>query len=82
MSSSLATAICSFLGSPELFIEINMLGETVQTWKPPTGYPIDSHDGVPTDHGTILYLTNIGRAVTNFPNSDSNKCPVADDTNH
>ncbi len=61
------------LGNGDLFIpassfsEINMLGETVQTWNPPTGYPIDGHDGIPTDHGTILYLTNIGRAVTNFP---------------
>jgi arylsulfate sulfotransferase len=51
------------------FIEMNMLGDTVNTWNPPAGYPIDSHDGVPTDHGTILYLTNMKCVVTNFPSS-------------
>jgi len=51
------------------FAEINMLGETVQTWKPPTGYLINYHDGILTDHGTILYLTDVSRTVTNFPSS-------------
>ena len=49
------------------FLEINMLGQTVRTWSPPAGYPIDLHDGVPTDHGTILYLSDVTRSVTNFP---------------
>jgi hypothetical protein len=53
------------------FVEINMLGETVKTWNPPTGYPINFHDGILTDHGTILYLTDISRLVTNFPSSDT-----------
>jgi arylsulfate sulfotransferase len=49
------------------FIEINMLGQTVKTWNPAAGYPVDIHDGVPTDHGTILYFSDITRSVTNFP---------------
>ena len=49
------------------FLEINMLGQTVRTWTPPAEYPIDVHDGVPTDHGTILYLSDVSRYVTNFP---------------
>jgi hypothetical protein len=49
------------------FLEINLLGETVQTWSPPAQYPINSHDGVPTDHGTILYLSDVSRVVSNFP---------------
>jgi arylsulfate sulfotransferase len=53
------------------FIEINMLGETVRTWNPPTRYPIDGHDGVATDHGTILYLSNTNRVAPNFPSSDT-----------
>ncbi len=53
------------------FVELNMLGETVNTWNPPAGYPIDGHDGLPTDHGTILYLTNTNRVVNNFPSSDT-----------
>jgi arylsulfate sulfotransferase len=53
------------------FVEINMLGETVQTWHPPPGYPINFHDGVFTDHGTLLYLTDTSRYVSNFPSSDT-----------
>ncbi|MCX6902338.1 MAG: aryl-sulfate sulfotransferase, partial [Verrucomicrobia bacterium] len=30
------------------------------------------HDGVPTDHGTILYLSASSRVVTNFPTSSTN----------
>lgn len=51
------------------FLEINMLGQTVSTLSPATGYPIDEHDGVPTDHGTILYISDITRSVSNFPSS-------------
>jgi arylsulfate sulfotransferase len=49
--------------------EVNMLGQTVQTWVVPTAWRINNHDGVPTDHGTILYLSDASRVVTNFPTS-------------
>jgi hypothetical protein len=51
--------------------EINLLGQTVQTTTVPTAWRVDSHDGVPTDHGTILYMSNAGRTVTNFPTSST-----------
>jgi arylsulfate sulfotransferase len=51
------------------FAEINMLGDTVHSWVVPTTLPINIHDGVPTDHGTILYLSTATRVVTNFPSS-------------
>jgi arylsulfate sulfotransferase len=54
------------------FLEINMLGQTVRTWYPPAGYPetpfpVNGHDADMTDHGTILYLSDTSRVVTNFP---------------
>ena len=53
------------------FVEINMLGETVRTWSPPAEYPVvNIHEGLVTDHGTILYLSDVQRAVTNLPTSD------------
>jgi arylsulfate sulfotransferase len=51
------------------FLEINMLGQKVRTWSAPAGYKVDGHDGIPTDHGTILYLTDVTRTVSNFPSS-------------
>jgi hypothetical protein len=51
------------------FIEVNMLGNIVNTWTPPAAYPINPHDGVPTDHGTILYLSDVNRTVNNFPSN-------------
>jgi hypothetical protein len=51
------------------FVEINMLGNTVRTWNVPAGLNINLHDGVPTDHGTILYLNDASRTLTNFPTS-------------
>jgi hypothetical protein len=53
------------------FLEMNLLGETVKTWKAAAGYPIDQHDGFLTDHGTILYLSNVGEVVSNFPSSST-----------
>ncbi len=53
------------------FVELNMLGETVNTWIPPAAYQINFHDGILTDHGTLLYLTDVSRHVTNFPTSDT-----------
>lgn len=53
------------------FVEINMLGQTVHTWTAPAGFPVNIHDGVPTDHGTILYLSDTNFPVSNFPSSDT-----------
>ena len=38
------------------FVEINMLGQKIQTWKAPAGYPVNVHDGVPTApwHHTVF----------------------------
>jgi arylsulfate sulfotransferase len=58
------------------FVELNLLGQTVRTWNPPAGLPVDGHDGVPTDHGTILYLSNLGRVVANFPSSTVSNAPL------
>jgi hypothetical protein len=54
------------------FVEVNMLGNTVQTWNVPNGLNINLHDGVPTPHGTILYLNDASEVVTNFPTSATN----------
>lgn len=48
-----------------------MLGAVVQTWYPPAGYPINGHEGLLTDHGTILYISDASRTVSNFPSSDT-----------
>jgi hypothetical protein len=61
--------------------EINLLGQQVQTWTVPVEWKVDSHDGVPTDHGTILYLSNAGRTVTNFPTSSTNPTAPTQTTN-
>ncbi len=54
------------------FEEMNMLGQVVKTWNAPSGYPIDLHDAVMTDHGTILYLADVDVTVTNFPSNTTN----------
>jgi hypothetical protein len=51
------------------FVEINLLGETVNSWVVPANLPIDPHDGVPTDRGTILYLSDTNEEVSNYPTS-------------
>lgn len=53
------------------FIEMDMLGEIVRTWQPPAQYPINLHEGIVTSHGTILYLSDVGEVVSNFPSSDT-----------
>ena len=60
------------------FFEINLLGDTMKTWAAPAGLPIDFHDGVPTSHGTILYLNTTSTTVPSFPTSstDSNAAPL------
>lgn len=54
------------------FIEVNLLGETVRSWNSPQGLKVDLHEGLPTPHGTILYLNDDTRVVANFPTSSSN----------
>jgi hypothetical protein len=54
------------------FIEVSLLGQIVHSWNVPSGLSIDIHEGVPTDHGTILYLNDASRVVTNFPTSATN----------
>lgn len=49
------------------FVELNLLGNIVQTWQPAAGYPINSHVGIVTDRGTILYLSDVSESVSNFP---------------
>jgi arylsulfate sulfotransferase len=58
-----------FYFSATNFVEMSMLGQTVRTWKVPTNLQIDQHDGVPTDHGTILYLSDASTVVNNYPTS-------------
>ena len=54
------------------FVEINMLGETVRTWNPPAQYPVvNTHEGLVTSHGTIMYLSDVKESVTNFPVNDT-----------
>ena len=53
------------------FIEVNMLGQTVRTWAPPTNYPVDLHEGLVTSHGTIMYLSDVTETVSNFPSNDT-----------
>jgi arylsulfate sulfotransferase len=59
-----------FMPLPRSFAEVNLLGEMARTWNVPTnGLPVDPHDGVPTGHGTILYLNDGLRSVSAFPTS-------------
>lgn len=51
------------------FVEIDMLGNTINSWNVPTNLTINLHDGVPTPHGTILYLSDASQLETNFPTS-------------
>lgn len=64
------------------FVELNMLGDIVNTWNPPAGYPVNVHEGVVTDHGTILYLSDDSEVVSNFPSSVTNpNAPLMATTN-
>ena len=53
-----------FMPCTNNFVEMNLLGQTVNTWIVPANLPINLHDGVPTDHGTILYLSTANEVVT------------------
>lgn len=60
------------------FVELNLLGATVQTRYPPAEYPIvNAHEGLVTSHGTLLYLSDVPEVVSNFPSIDiSSNTPV------
>ena len=58
------------------FREINLLGETVRTLSPLTGYKIDDHEGILTDRGTILYVSGASQVVSNFPSSAVSNAPL------
>jgi arylsulfate sulfotransferase len=63
------------------FLEFNLFGDTVNSWNVPAGLNIDLHDGVPTDHGTILYLNDATRSVPNFPSSSKDPSAPHQTTN-
>jgi arylsulfate sulfotransferase len=67
-----------FMPSTNNIYEINLLGDTVRIWKPPTAAPLNDHEALPTDHGTILYFSDVKMAVTGFPTSltDPNSPPA------
>jgi hypothetical protein len=54
------------------FLEMNLLGQIVNSWPVQSKLPIDLHDGVPTDHGTILYLSDQMEVLSNYPTSMTN----------
>jgi arylsulfate sulfotransferase len=64
------------------FVEMNLLGQTVSTLYPPSGYAINTHEALPTSRGTLLYLSDVTEAVPNFPtilprNSTNENPPLA-----
>jgi hypothetical protein len=60
-----------FVTSSTNFVEFNLLGQTIESWSAPL-LPLDPHDGVPTDHGTILYLNDALEFANNIPTSLAN----------
>lgn len=62
------------------FVEMDMLGNTVKTWTAPAAYQVDNHEGLFTSHGTILYLSDVGETVNNFPTSAATGAPLATET--
>jgi arylsulfate sulfotransferase len=64
------------------FVEMNLLGQTVSNWFVPLApLGINLHDGVPTDHGTILYLSTAKELVSNYPTSMTNALAPKTTTN-
>jgi hypothetical protein len=61
-----------FMPSTNSFVEMNLLGQTVNSWVVPTNLPINLHEGVPTGHGTILYMSDGIEVLTNYPTSMTN----------
>jgi arylsulfate sulfotransferase len=58
-----------FMPTHTNFLEMNLLGETINSWLVPTNLLINPHDGVPTGHGTILYLSDAFEVLPNYPTS-------------
>ena len=58
------------------FIELNMLGEIVNTLHAPPEYPVNVHEGLVTSHGTIMYLSEATYAVSNLPSNISTNAPL------
>jgi len=58
------------------FLEINLLGQVVSRWSAPAQYPVNNHEGLVTDHGTILYLSDVSRVVSNFPSGTDPQAPL------
>jgi len=56
---------------PRSFSKVNMLGQTVRTWDLPGGMTYH-HDVLPTERGTMLFLSDASRTVTNYPTSTTN----------
>lgn len=54
------------------FIEVNLLGQIVQTWGAPSNLVVDAHEGLLTDQGTILYINDTYRVIPGFPTSATN----------
>ena len=68
-----------FLPLSANFIEYNLFGDVIKTWTAPNNLTVDLHDGVPTSHGTILYINDTSRGVANFPTSSTDPyAPTAD----
>jgi arylsulfate sulfotransferase len=49
------------------FIEINLLGQTVNTIYPPVQYPVNLHEAILTSRGTLLYISDVSVSIPNFP---------------
>ena len=58
-----------FMPTKSNLLEMNLLGEVVNTWTPPADLTIDPHDAYMTDHGTILYLAYATNLVADYPTS-------------
>jgi hypothetical protein len=72
-----------FMGSTTYanFVEVNMLGQTISNWPVAVGYSLNYHDSIPTDHGTILYINDSGKVITNYPTSSTNPSAPKQTTN-
>ena len=54
------------------FLEVNMLGQTVRTRTAPAVPKLNLHEAIPSSNGTIFYLVDSTRTVTNYPTSVTN----------
>ena len=58
-----------FMPTSTNILEMNLLGEVVNTWTPPAELTIDPHDALMTERGTILYLAYATNLVSDYPTS-------------